>query len=107
MCTHEVNIQNPPKFSNFNIIIETTPANYLINLITLGLANGKTFQIKGDVVKAPEGLSSLDGGAIIAQSKNLNEIISAIPPSLSPDGPSYMIVRHGTEGETTYSLTQY
>ncbi len=44
---------------NCTIVIKNTPTDFLVNLITLGIAAAKTVEIKGQVVKAPEGLSNL------------------------------------------------
>ncbi len=42
---------------NITITVKQTVGDFFINVFTLGLANARTFEVNGDVVKAPEGLS--------------------------------------------------
>lgn len=48
---------------NCRVVIKITPGDYLLNLVTLGLAQSRTVHIKGQVVRAPDGLGSLLEGA--------------------------------------------
>ena len=52
--------ENADAIINCTITLKSTVANFFVNLITLGIASSKTFQIEGDLIKAPEGLGSLD-----------------------------------------------
>ena len=47
--------KNVDAFINITVSIKNTPADFLLNLVTLGFANAKTFVVKGDTVRAPEG----------------------------------------------------
>ncbi len=46
---------------NITVTIKNTPADFLLNLVTLGFANAKTFVVSGDAIRAPEGLSKIMG----------------------------------------------
>lgn len=61
---------------NITITIKQTVGDFFINVFTLGLANARTFEVNGDVVKAPEGLSLeiFEDKEPIAVYKTLDEI---------------------------------
>lgn len=67
---------NADAITNVTIIVKSTGANFLLNLVTLGIANSKTFEIAGDLVKAPRGLGLLDlpGTEVLATAERLEDL---------------------------------
>lgn len=82
---------------NVAIKLKITVVNYLINVITFGLANGRTIEIEADAVKLPRksSLLLLPGIRVLAESASLVPLISRLlrePPE--PD-VSDIIIRVG------------
>jgi hypothetical protein len=44
---------------NVTVLLKVDVLSYLLNVVTLGLANAKVFEVEGDLVKAPRGLGLL------------------------------------------------
>lgn len=61
---------------NVTITVKVTVGDYLLNVITLGLANARTFEVNGEAVSAPEGLSNIIDENLkpVAVFNSLNEI---------------------------------
>lgn len=61
---------------NITITVKQTVGDFFINVFTLGLANARTFEVNGDAVKAPEGLSLeiFEDKEPIAVFKSLEEV---------------------------------
>lgn len=98
---------NADAIININIKLEVSPGDYLINLITLGLANAKTFHITGDVIKAPEGLSINNKFDVISESEDIRMILNSIPNNLGIIENSYIIVRSRSENKDIFKLIMY
>ncbi len=62
--------------TNVTITVKSTGMNFLLNLVTLGIANSKTFQISGDMVKAPRGMGLLDlpGAEVLATAERIEDL---------------------------------
>jgi hypothetical protein len=72
--------------TNITIVLKTDVAAFCINVITLGIANAKIFQVEGDLVKAPEGLGSIIGDSeILAEFDNINDIKAELKKMQSDD----------------------
>jgi len=93
---------------NVSVIIQITPGDYFINLFTLGIAQAKTFEVSGQLVRAPKGLSSLSipGSQILAESKDLKDITAAML-RISQDGAGHMIARVDKEDGVSYRLIHF
>jgi hypothetical protein len=67
---------NADAITNVTIVVKSTGANFLLNLVTLGIANSKTFEIAGDLVKAPRGLGLLDlpGTEVLARAERIEDL---------------------------------
>lgn len=94
---------------NISITVQTSILDFVLNLITLGIANSKTFEISGQLVRAPRGLGSLSvpGSETVAESKNLSDLVPVMLQDSQENASSSMIVRAG-EGDTiSYKLVRY
>jgi len=61
--------------TNVTVTVKTDPATFCVNLITLGIANAKIFQVEGDLIKAPQGLGSIiENSEILVESDNIDDI---------------------------------
>lgn len=67
---------NADALINLNITVKTTVVDFLVNLITLGLANSRTFEVQGQAVKAPQGLGYLEipGSEVIQEASTIHEL---------------------------------
>ncbi len=64
---------------NLTITLKADFASFCINMITLGIANAKIFQVEGDLVKAPNGLGSLlENSEILAEAETIKELQLAL-----------------------------
>jgi hypothetical protein len=65
---------------NVTITIKSTVGDFFLNLITLGLANSKTIEVTGDLVRAPQGLGSIlpSGAEIVAEAEYLEDLAPSI-----------------------------
>jgi len=82
---------------NTRIVIKSTPADFFINLFTLGIANSYTVEVTGELVNAPQGLSSLiETGTVLGRSASLSDlrIDSGV---LELDAQDAALVRHNGE----------
>lgn len=82
---------------NTRITIKSTPADFFINLFTLGIANAYTVEITGELVTAPQGLSSLiETGTVLGRSASLSGL--RIEPD-ARDAGTYdaALIRHNGE----------
>ncbi len=60
---------------NLTITIKSDVSTFFVNLITFGLANARTVQVEGDLVEAPEGVTSLlDSSEILSEARNVEEL---------------------------------
>ena len=95
---------------NVAITVQTTVADFLLNLVTLGIAQSKTFKVSCDVVKAPEGLGSISipGSQTLAESSNLDDLVPLVFQDSQRDRSSTMIVRvQQGENGPSYKLIRY
>lgn len=96
---------------NVSIRIKVTVPDYLINVLTLGLANGKTVEIEADAVKFVGGRSSLllsPGIKIMAEARDLFPIVSKIIQGVPQFDKAYgIIVLRETDKVSKYTLIQY
>jgi len=95
---------------NLYITVRVEPLDWLINLFTLGLAQAKHFQLTGQVIKAPEGLGSIEipDSKTLASSSNLADLVLLMSEGTDVDGSSNMIVRIPQDGNTNiYKLIRY
>jgi hypothetical protein len=93
---------------NLVITIKTTPLNLLLNIVTFGIADAKTFEISGQAVKAPGGLGYIPalGTETVAESGDLGELLPLVMAEEPGDGSANMILRVG-EGGGSYRLVRY
>ena len=101
---------NADAIINLVIVLKTTPMDFLINLITLGIANAKTFEISGQAVIAPEGLGSIliPSGETVAESAHLDDLVPLAMQQSHHEGSSSMIIRvKEGEAEESYRLVRY
>ena len=64
---------------NLTVTIKSDMGTFLVNLFTFGLANARTIQVEGDLVKAPEGVSSLfDPSQVLAKARDVQDLKSEI-----------------------------
>ena len=89
---------------NVVLTLKTDVRGFFLNLITLGLANARTFVVAGDLVKAPEGLGFLNisGVEVVAHAPSIKELVADAASSSGVAGVN-MIVRRA-EG---YALVRY
>lgn len=96
---------------NVAIKLKITVVNYLINVITFGLANGRTIEIEADAVKFVGGRSSLllsPRIKIMAEATDLLPIVSRIIQGVPQIDKAYgIIVLRGTDKVSKYTLIQY
>lgn len=95
---------------NLVFTVKTTPADFFINLFTLGIANAKTMEMSGQAIKAPEGLGSLSipGSETLAESENVDDLLPAFFQKSHLDGSSTMIIRdQQREDGLSYKLVRY
>ncbi len=95
---------------NVTFTVTTTPVDFLLNLVTLGLAASKTMEITGDAVRAPRGLGSIDppGAWILGESKNLDSLLPLIVTTGEGSVLSTAIVRVKAEsGDSSYQLVRF
>ena len=95
---------------NVTFTVTTTPVDFLINLLTLGIAAAKTMEISGDAVRAPRGLGSIDspGARILGESKNLDSLVPLIAATGEGSVSSTAIVRVKAEsGDPSYQLVRF
>lgn len=83
--------------TNLVITIKSTVPSFAVNVVTLGFANAKVFQIKGDLVRL-NGVASLPGddATIIAHSPTLEGLRGNVA-DFDGEGPSATILFTGTE----------
>ena len=88
---------------NIAITVRTTPLDWLVNFITLGLANSRTMYVTGDVVRVKEDLVSVtpDDTRTLAQSGDIGTLLAEAFERPSEPGYSHAIVRLDDGG---YSL---
>jgi|GEM_PF-1103236 len=88
---------------NIAITVKTTPLDWLVNLITLGLANSRTMYVTGDVVRVKEDLVSItpDGTKTLAQSEEVGALFARALDQPAQPGYTHAIVRLDDGG---YSL---
>ena len=94
---------------NVGITIHYSIVDVFLNLITLGIANSKTFEISGQLVRAPRGLGSLSvpGSETLAESKNLGDLVPGMLQDPEQNPSSSMIVRVGEGDIVSYRLIRY
>jgi hypothetical protein len=96
---------NASAIINLNIVVKTTVLDYLLNLITLGLAQSRTFEVQGQVVKAPQGLGMLDNSNfhLLKEAGSIGELglNGQCPTALG--GNAIMLART----ESGFALIQY
>ena len=80
---------------NVAITIKTTPLDWLVNLITLGLANSRSMYVSGDVVRVKEDLVSVtpDDTKTLARSDDIGTLLGEALERPAEPGYSYAIVR--------------
>lgn len=78
---------NADAIINLNVTIKTTVVDFLVNLITLGIANSRTFEVQGQAVKAPQGLGYLEipGSEVVKEASTIEEL------NLRPENDFYTI----------------
>jgi hypothetical protein len=79
---------------NVVFTVKTTPGDFFLNILTLGIANAKTIEITGQAVKTPEGLGSLlqaEEGELL--SERLDKIPSSLLEGESGEALPAMLVR--------------
>ena len=88
---------NADAIINTRIVIKSTPADFFINLFTLGIANSYTVEVTGELVNAPQGLSSLiETGTVLGRSASLSNL-RIDPDALGSDAQDAALVRHDGE----------
>jgi len=95
---------------NLTVTVKSTPVDFLMNFITLGIAQSTTFEISGQAVKVPSGLGSISipGSQTLAESENLADLLPLVVQNSQYENSSTMIVRiHRGENETSYKLIKY
>lgn len=101
---------NADAIINITITVKSTPLDWIVNLFTLGLAQSKTFEISGQAIKAPEGLGSLrlPGSEMLAEARELSDLVPALLNKPRDDGSSNVLVRvRNAEDQGLYSLIRY
>ena len=85
---------------NTVITIKATLPNFAVNVITFGIANARTFQISGDLVKFPEGLSSLEAAGYerIASAENAEELVKLLSEQSRLGSNSLVVKENSTDG---------
>jgi hypothetical protein len=80
---------------NIAITVRTTPLDWLVNLITLGLANSRTMYVTGDVVRVKEDLVSItpDGTKTLARSEDVSALFARALEQPAEPGYAHAIVR--------------
>jgi hypothetical protein len=91
----EMIASNADAIINLSITIKSTIADFFVNLITLGLANSRTFEIQGQAVKAPQGLSYLEipGSDVVQEATSIRELNLVQEQSSVLSNTATMIVR--------------
>lgn len=86
---------NADALINLNITVKTTVVDFLVNLITLGLANSHTFEVQGQAVKAPQGLSllSLPNSEVLREAETIKELNLDQGSHFDLSGETTMIAR--------------
>lgn len=89
---------------NVVINIQITPVDYLINVVTFGLASARIVEITGEAVKIPGGLGALP----THETEGVEELKQLDSPLIQQDGVSNMIVHVQQEdGAFSYKLLHY
>ena len=80
---------------NVAITVKTTPLDWLVNLITLGLANSRTMYVTGDVVRVKEDLVSItpDEMRTLARSEDVGTLFARALEQPAEPGYAHAIVR--------------
>ena len=79
---------------NVVLTLKVTPTNFLINLVTLGIANSRTFMVSGDVVKTAVGLLDTPGVELLGSATTVRGLAPYLS-ELSTDRP-LAVVRTAT-----------
>ena len=85
--------------TNLVINLKSNFGSFMVNLITLGIANAKVFSVEGDLVKIEGGVSSLPGGyEVVGHLDNLDQLhlesATAQHTSLVRLDKGFALVRH-------------
>lgn len=93
---------NADAIINLNITLKTTVLDFIVNLVTLGLANARTFEVRGQAIKFKEKWGYLNNSnfKVVKESKFLREITDAYLTSIDP---STFIVKT----KTGFALLKY
>lgn len=77
--------------TNLVVTIKTTIPSYLVNVVTLGFANARVFQVEGDLVNLGADVPEADE---LARSKSLEDVLEA---AAQAGGPGLMLSKAGSE----------
>jgi hypothetical protein len=79
---------------NTQIAIKSTVPDFFINLFTLGIANVYTIEVTGELVQAPEGLSTLiEEGTVLGRAASL-DALTLDAETAGAAGRDAVLVRH-------------
>lgn len=79
---------------NTQIAIKSTVPDFFINLFTLGIANAYTVEVTGELVRAPEGLSTLiEEGTVLGRAPTLDDL-TLDAEAVGAAGRDAVLVRH-------------
>ncbi len=71
---------------NVVLTLKVTPANFFINLVTLGIANSRTFVVSGDVVKTSAAMLNKPGVELLGSATTVRGLAPYLS-QLSTDRP--------------------
>jgi hypothetical protein len=100
---------NADALMNVTITVKTTALDFLVNLATLGIAQSRTFEVSGQVVRAPQGLSATDfpEADVLVTAADLDQLLERRAVSAHGGNGPYTIVRlQSDHGGTKYALLQ-
>ncbi len=101
ILTEKISKSDADAVTNLVITIKSDVSTFCVNMITLGLAQAKVFQVEGDLVKTPEGLGSLFGDSkVLSEVSDLGEELEQYLADLKNEGntvalPSIVRTRDG------------
>jgi hypothetical protein len=80
---------------NVTVSLKVNVLSYLLNVVTLGLANAKVFEVEGDLVKAPRGLGLLydQSSENIIYAETIQELMKKVSASDLLSASPKMIIK--------------
>jgi hypothetical protein len=86
---------------NVVMTLKVTPANFFINLVTLGIANSRTFVVSGDVVKTSVSLLDKPGVELLGNAATVRGLAPYLS-ELSADRPLAVVKTDGGFAVASY-----